>query len=79
MERRVVKRGGMMKIRNSTQGDGGFEVRNKLVRPILDEPEDFSAKQQQSHDLSVAMIPVMTESYNSTHSPFFLHSGDHYQ
>lgn len=77
----MVKRGGKKKARSSTPDDGDSVTRNRSVIPILDEPDDFIPPQQQNrqnlHCDNAGSSPMMKESYDSTHSPFFLHLADH--
>ena len=77
----MVKRGAKLKNQNFNDDDQGSEVRTRSITPNRDEPDEVSAKHQQFRSsvirdgVSSTLMP--TESYDSTHSPFFLHSADH--
>ena len=77
----MVKRGAKLKNQTFNDEDKGFVDPMRPVMPNLDEPEEVSAKKQQFHSSVVcddaSSLPMLTESYDSIHTPFFLHSTDH--
>ena len=74
------KRGAKPKNPNSNDEDQGSEVCTRSMTPNLNEPGEVSAKQNQFHSPATrdgtGLISMMTESYDSTHNHFFLHSVD---
>ncbi|XP_013668607.2 uncharacterized protein LOC106372892 [Brassica napus] len=77
----MVKRGAKPKNQNFNDEDRGSEVRTRSITPNHDEADEVFAKHQQFRSsvirdgVSSTLMP--TESYDSTHCPFFLHSADH--
>ncbi|KAG2330201.1 hypothetical protein Bca52824_001381 [Brassica carinata] len=69
----MVKRGGKTKARTSTSDDCDSVTRNRSVTPILEEPEEIKANQQQTrrtlHRDNTGSFPMMTEPYDRTPNP----------
>lgn len=77
----MAKRGAKSRNRSSTPEIDSPPVRNRSTTPIIDESDDVAPDPQQIRRSpprdTTGVHPMKMESYDSTHSPFFLHSADH--